>query len=210
MIFPDFPTHRLLEFCVTNRTQHAVNGHTLREAGFIPLMLKNGFMSDEMHRWCSVELDYYTWTMQIVWFNDVEDRNRFVNRFIYPGWRLWKYDHAFGIQLSSLDMDALNETIAQMQYLGAGFTSDHLHLFRAEGGAEPFEWDKVQREYPTKDNLWVGANEHQAMIAKVCGLEVFTTPTLSDIGTDIDGISLAQSTAIRDRRLLGKYGVTMP
>lgn len=206
MSFPDFPVHPMVDFCETKRDQHKVNSSTLWEAGFVPLLLRSGFMTDDMHRWCEMELDYYTWTMQIVWFNDVEDRTRFIKRFIYPGWLLWQNDHTHGIQLSSANMDALNETIHQMQHLGAGFTRD-MNLFRAEGLAEGFEWD--QTEYPTKDHMWVGATEHQAMIGKMCGLETFVTPTLSQIGVDISGVTPEHSKATRDRRLLGKYGVTL-
>lgn len=208
MTFPDFPIHPLVDFCETNRDAHKVNSDTLRAAGFIPLLLRS-FMTSDMHRWCEMELDYYNWTMQIVWFNDVEDRSRFVNRFIYPGWPLWQNDHTHGIQLSSADNVSLNEVVAQMQYLGAGFTTQGMHLFRAEGLAEPFEWDKVQGEYPTKDHMWMGATEHQAMIAKMCGLETFVTPTLSQIGVDIKGVTPEQGKATQARRLLGKYGVTL-
>lgn len=208
MSFPDFPTHPLLDFCETNRPSGGVNSHSLFVAGFVPLLLRSGFMTDDMHRWCEMELDYYNWTMQIVWFNDVEDRNRFVSRFIYPGWLLWQNDHTHGIQLSSANNDALNEVISQMQYLGAGFTRD-MHLFRAEGLAEPFEWDKIQDEYPTKDHMWMGATEHQAMIAKMCGLETFVTPSLREVGADIKGVTREQGAATQARRLLGKYGVTL-
>lgn len=207
MTFPDFPKHRMLEICVTNRPA-AVNSNTFHEEGFVPLLLRSGFMTDDMHRWCEMELDYYNWTMQIVWFNDVEDRNRFVNRFIYPGWQLWKNDHTHGIELSSESMDETNALIHQMQYLGAGFTRD-MNLFRAEGLAEPFEWDKVQAEYPTKHAMWAGATEHQAMVAKMCGLNTFVTPSLSQIGADITGVTPQQGKATQHRRILGKYGVTM-
>lgn len=206
MRFSDFPIHRMVDFCETNRDSHKVNSSTLWAAGFIPLLLRSGFMTEDMHRWCEMELDYYNWTMQIVWFNDVEDRTRFINRFIYPGWSLWQNGHTHGVQLSSANMDSLNEVIAQMQHLGAGFTRN-MNLFRAEGLAEGFEWD--QTEYPTKDHMWVGATEHQAMIGKMCGLETFVTPTLSQIGVDIRGVTPEHGKATRDRRLLGKYGVTL-
>lgn len=202
-----YPVHRMIDFCETNRAAHEVNSDTLFAAGFIPLLLRSGFMSDDMHRWCQLELDYYNWTMQIVWFNDVEDRTRFVNRFIYPGWLLWENNHTHGIQLSSADNEALNEVIAQMQYLGAGFTSQGMQLFRAEGLAEPFQWDLVQSEYPTKDHLWLGATEDQAMIAKMCSLDVFVTPLERDIGANVKLYTSEQSKALRDLRLLGKYGV---
>ena len=194
MTFPDFPVHRLLDFCETGRENNTVNSNTLNEAGFKPLLLRSGFMSNDMHRWCQMELDYYNWTMQIVWFNDDEDRQRFINRFIYPGWMLWKGDHTHGIEVSSADMAALNEVIAQMQHLGAGFTRD-MEMFRAEGVAEGFEWN--QRDYPTKHEMWIGANEHQAMIGKMCGLETFVTPSLDDLGGDLTGITPEISKAVQ-------------
>lgn len=206
MTFPEFPTHRLFDFCEKERKNHSVNSVTLNGAGFAPLYLRSGFMSNDMRRWCEMELDFYIWTMQIVWFNDDDDRERFINRFIYPGWMLWKNNHTHGIEVSSADMAALNDTIAQMQHLGAGFTRD-MHLFRADGVAEGFEWNP--RAYPTKHSVWIGANEHQAMIGKMCGLETLITPSLDSLGGDVAGITPEVGKAVQRRRLLSKYGVTL-
>lgn len=202
MSWPEFPTCRLLNFCTDGK--QSVNSISLKAAGFPSLYLRS-FMTTEMHRWCEVELDYYTWTMQFVWFNTVEDRSRFIQRFLYPSRKLWQYDHAYGIQVTLPGNG--NEMIPQMQSLGANL-SKNVHMFRAEGHG--MELDFSDGEFPPKDAAWIAADYDQAMIGKMCGLEVMKTPSIDVIGIDVDKMTSEESKAIRDRRLLSVFGIVLP
>lgn len=164
-------------------------------------------MDADMHRWCEVELEYYTWTMQYIWFNTVEDRTKFIRRWLYPSWLLWKYDHAYGIQINDYANEG-SDLLNQMNSLGAKFDVETTHSFLAT--AQGMMQDFSNGEFPPKEAAWVGATYDQAMIGKMCGLDVFKTPPLRELGVDTSKITKEEAIVSRDRRLLGVYGVVLP
>lgn len=164
-------------------------------------------MNTEMHIWCEVELQYYTWTMQYVWFNSEEDRQKFIKRWIYPSWELSKNNHAYGIQINDYSNDG-SDLLNQMNALGANFNPNNHHAFFAPAAA--MMQDFSDGEFPPKGAVWVGATYDQAMIGRMCGLEVIETPPLSVIGVDPKTITKEQAVDARDERLRNVYGVVLP
>lgn len=164
-------------------------------------------MNTEMHIWCEVELQYYTWTMQYVWFDGEDDRQKFIKRWLYPTWELSNNDHAYGIQINDYSNDG-SDLLNQMNALGANFNPNNHHAFFAPAAA--MMQDFSDGEFPPKAAVWVGATYDQAMIGRMCGLEFIETPPLSVVGVDPKAITREQAVDVRDERLRNVYGVVLP
>lgn len=143
----------------------------------LPHIYMRRFMNWTEHAWCMEKYEYYTWTMQYLWFNEQWELDSFVRQFVYPAADLARDGHRFAIQLDDADQVAKDEAIDQLNKLGADPAFAYGHP-----GPRYFPSLRLYGdENPPEHAVWVAANEGQAMIAKMMSLPVLEVDPATDI-----------------------------
>lgn len=143
----------------------------------LPHIYMRRFMSWAEHAWCMEKYDYYTWTMQYLWFNEQWELDSFVRRFVYPTVELQRDGHRFAIQLDDSDQVAKDDLIDQMNKLGANPPI----AYGQSGPRYSAPLGLYGDEHPGWMSVWVAVNEDQAMIAKMMDLPVLEVDPAEDL-----------------------------